>query len=71
MLHCQGAVIGVDVVGEESVDNFLGANKKNVEENASHGNDEDVNNQSAGAHPASLDTPEHMKSCVDDITCIR
>lgn len=70
IIHCQGAVIGVDVVGEDSVDHFLGAKKK-MEENASHGDGEDVKYQPAGKHPASLDTPEHMEACADSSTSTR
>lgn len=56
MITSQGAVMGVDVVGEDTVDDFLGPNKKE-RQHAAVGDSADVNSPPEEERPAWDNTP--------------
>ena len=64
-------VVGVDVIGEKSVDRFLGPNKKKMRQNASCGHVADANTQRAEDIPTPYDEADDMEACIDRSTITR
>lgn len=68
LLPCQGAMVGVDVVGEDAVNKLLGPNRKHARQSASRGGGTAVNSRPEEERSAWEDTPIDMEACVDNET---
>ena len=63
--------MGVDVVGERSLDKFLGPNRKHMRQRASRRDIAHVKNQGAEERPAWEDKPDDMEAKIDISTSTR
>lgn len=71
LLPCQGAVVGIDVVGENDIDKLLGPNKKQARQNASRGGGTAAISQPEEERSAWDDAPIDMEAPVDNETTTR